>query len=166
MIKKNGFTLIELLIVIAIIGLILGIGFTYFSSGKTYLKKDVRVLYNYLLYMRLKAVQLNSRTYIEYDLTNNGYSLYYDNGSIVKSVLLSNKVEFGDGGHSTLSNHKVAFGSTNPPKSYFYPDGTCSPSGSIYLQEKNNNSAVYKITVNLAGYVTISLWNGSTFEAY
>jgi prepilin-type N-terminal cleavage/methylation domain-containing protein len=161
--NKNAFTLTELLIVMAIIGMLAGIGYAYLSNGKTYLKKDVRILYNYLSYMRIKAIQLKNRTYLEFDITNNSYSLNYDNGSILKTVNLSSKIEFGDGGHSSLSNHKVAFGSTSPPKAYFFPDGSCSPSGSIYLKEKSSNDSVYKVTVSLSGNISISHWNGSAF---
>lgn len=162
--SRNGFTLLELLLTLFIIALATSIGFTYFSSGKSYLKKDVRVLYNYLNLMRVKAINLKSRTYIEYNLSSNSYSLKYDNGTILKTISLSSKVEFGDGGHSSLSNHKAAFGSTNPPKTYFYPNGSCSPSGSVYLKEKHSNDSVYKIAVNLAGNISISKWNGSSFE--
>jgi len=143
MVKKNGFTLLELLISLFIISIITGIGFAYFSSNKANLKKDTRILYNYLQFMRLKAIQIKSRTYIQFNISNKNYSLYYDNGTIIKTVNLSQNVQFSS----------VSFGATNPPKAYFYPDGSCSPSGSIVLKDNNNNT--YQITINLAGNISV-----------
>ena len=160
--NKKGFTLVELLVVLAIMGMLLGIGYTYFSSSKSSLKKDTRILYNNLIFIRMKAVQLNATAYIQFDTTNNSYTLNYYN--VTKTVNLSSDVEFGDGGHSSLSNHKVAFGSTNPPKATFYPNGSCMPSGSVYLKIINSNNSVFKISVSMAGNVLIEQWNGSNFQ--
>ena len=160
--NKKGFTLVELLIVLVIMGMLIGIGYTYFSSSTNDLKKDTRILYNNLIFIRMKAVQLNSTAYLQFDTTNNSYTLNYDN--VTKTVNLSSDVEFGDGGHGSLSNHKVGFGSTNPPKATFYPNGGCMPSGSVYLKTTNSNNYVFQISVSMAGNVIIKQWNGSIFE--
>ena len=160
--NKKAFTLIELLIVIAIVGILSFIAITAFFNKKADLKKDVILLYNNLQYARMYAIKNKKEVTVTFYPASNYYTVQLDN--LTRKYDLSDNVEFGDGGHSSLSNHKVGFGNTNPPKETFNPIGFAKYIGSVYLKLKNSNDDVYQISVNLNGNITIRKWDGNAFS--
>ncbi len=159
--NKKGFTLVELLIVLIIIAIITAIAIPTLYNEKKDLKKDVFILYNNLQYAKMYAIKNRTNVTITFNLTNNYYTMQLDNNT--KTVYLNENVEFGDGGHSNLSNHKVAFDNTNPPKEIFTPLGFPKYFGSIYIKLKNSSDYVYLISINLNGKITIKKWDGQSF---
>ena len=161
--NKKAFTLIELLVVIAVVGILSFIGFTTFFNKKADLKKDVILLYNNLQFARIYAIKNKKEVTVTFYPDNNYYALQLED-NLTKKYYLSDSVEFGDGGHSSLSNHKVGFGNSNPPKETFTPIGFAKFMGSAYLKLKNSNNDVYQISVNLNGNITIKKWDGNAFS--
>ncbi len=160
--KRNGFTLIELLVVISIIGIILTIFTSYFGRQSTVLKKEVFKVYNNLQNAKMYAIKNRVNVTITFYPDDNYYKIKFNDSKII-TFHLDKRIEFGDGGHSDLSNHKVGFDNTDPPVEIFTPMGFAKYMGSIYLKLKENNDKVYQISVKLNGKITIKKWNGNEF---
>lgn len=161
--KKEGFTLIELLTTIAIMAIVMGLGISYLSSGKYLVKKEAMALYMNLQKARSFAIRYRAAQRVAFNASSKSYTLTLtdNNGTNTLTVSLSDKVEFGDGGHGNTSYHTVAFGAGTTAT--FYPNGYCMPAGGIYLKSKTSDDDVYKIKVSIAGSVQIYRWDGSSW---
>lgn len=80
--KNSGFTLVELMIVIAIIGIMAGIAIPNFFSflPKNRLRSATRDIVSCLQEMKLRAIKENATTVIVFDLANDRYTAFVDNG--------------------------------------------------------------------------------------
>ncbi len=159
--KNNGFTLLELLTTIAIMSIVLALGISYLNSGKYILRKETLRIYSKLQKARSFAIRFKQTESVGFNVSTQSFSLNFitDTTTFSKTVKLSDKIEYGDGGHGTTSYHTVKFGAG--ATATFYPNGYCTPSGSVYLKTKSSNDYVYRIKVTIAGNIQILKWNGS-----
>jgi prepilin-type N-terminal cleavage/methylation domain-containing protein len=162
--KNHGFTLIELIVVLGIISMITAIGASYLGSDRFKLKKDAMILYNNFEKAKRLAITNRTTQSITFNTGANSYTLNLtiNNSSQTVTVHLSPVVEFGDGGHGTTAYHTAKFG--NGLTASFYPNGSCSPSGGVYLKLKNSNDDVYNIKINISGNIQLYKWNGASWE--
>jgi prepilin-type N-terminal cleavage/methylation domain-containing protein len=160
---NQGFTLIELLVTIAIMSIVLALGVSYLSSGKYEVKSDAMILYTNLQKIKSYAIRYRATQSIVFNISSNSYTLVLTQGNTTNNITinLSDKVEYGDGGHGTTSYHTVKFGTGTV--AYFYPNGSCSPSGSVYLKSKSSDDDTYRIVVTIAGNIRILKWDGASW---
>ena len=154
---RQGFSMIELMIVIAIIGIIAGIGIPNLIKyrPRAQLKKAARDLYSNMQLARVKAMRDSSQWAVQFDTDAGAYSLLSDEGAdedwntiddeIFKSVDLA-----GYAGVSYGTLHGPRTGATSNPSDgvsfsanrvIFNSNGT-SKSGTIYI---NNGSDTYAV---------------------
>lgn len=170
--KKNGFTVVELLIVIALIGIISGIGIPNFLTWlpKYRLKGAARDLYSNLQLARVGAIKANKTWAIVFDEGGNKYTIYSDYGganSVQNTIELSDyksDITYGSGSASTesdggalgdlitYSNDRVEFSSK----------GTANV-GNVYLTNVRNDNC-FEVGTLLSGVVLLQEWNGSSWQ--
>lgn len=148
--KQNGFTLLELMIVLAIVGILVTMGYPIYNAQKerAQVKRAGRDLVTNMQTARINALRQGKDWAIQFDTTGGaiGYRLLSDRGSsgnwddddavVAKQVLLRTygPIEFGSahGGRPDATNPDdgVSFGSNRVE---FNPDGT-SMSGTVYVK--------------------------------
>ncbi len=182
--ESSGVTLIELLVTLSIIGILSVVGIPEY--GRFIAKNNVRSASSDLLQnMRLAktmAIKENETYLVIFDYAANIYHIGVDmdgNNSLLDAV-----DEYGGTSpartidpQSDFGNN-IVFGSTNfttvPPNGpewttisnaasfQFNPDGSASPSGTVYFQH-NNTDRGYTFCVELAnsaGTIDLYMWQG------
>lgn len=147
--RQSGVTLIELIIVIAIIGIIMGIAITTIGNRRpvAQLKSDARDIVSNMQLARANAIRDTRPWAIQFDTDNQRYEVYSDSGedwksedwsdgdeTIFRTISLSNNIAFGTNqGPVDASWVTPADGiSLSANRVVFNPNGT-SESGAIYL---------------------------------
>ena len=160
--KKNtsGFTLMELMVVIAIIAIISGIAIPNFLSmlPKSRLRSATRDIVSCLQEMKLRAIRENATTVVIFNLANDEYTAFVDNGpgaatgnwaldatdTIIKRIVLPPDIDLYDSGF-TLSPNTFGYDDRGLPGNNSF--------GSVSLTY--NNKDYRKVTVNFAGNIRV-----------
>ena len=144
-----GYSLVELMITVAIIAVLITIGYPSLMNAlpNMRLKSAARELYSVLQSARMNAVKTNSTCSVVFDtVTGNGQ--YTINCGSLRTVKLD---DYGSGvtfGSISYSNNTVSFSSR----------GLCiSNNGSVTL--KNQNNQTYKVTIFYSGAISMSKGN-------
>ena len=96
--RARGFTLIEVLIVVALIGILSGVGIalTRDMVMRYRVESEIKELYGDLMYARMHAMHTNKTYFV--DLATNAYVMYAD----------TNPAPFGDNQLQTGGDHKIS----------------------------------------------------------
>jgi len=80
---QSGFTLIEIIVVIAIVSIVSAIALANISDSLPgfRLRSDARDIVSCLQEVKMRAVKENADTYIFFDVANNEYKAWVDNGA-------------------------------------------------------------------------------------
>jgi type II secretion system protein H len=147
--RQAGVTLIELIIVIAIIGIILGIAITTIGnrSPVAQLKSDARDIVSNMQLARVNAIRDTRPWAIQFDTDNQRYLIYSNSGeewksedwtdgdeNVFRNVMLNRRVNFGTNkgarpGGTMPANGSITYSAN---RVVFNPNGT-SESGTVYL---------------------------------
>jgi type II secretion system protein H len=147
--RQAGVTLIELIIVIAIIGIILGIAITTVGnrSPVAQLKSDARDIVSNMQLARVNAIRDTRPWAIQFDTDNQRYLIYSNSGeewksedwtdgdeTVFRNVMLNRRVNFGTNkgarpGGTMPANGSITYSAN---RVVFNPNGT-SESGTVYL---------------------------------
>jgi type II secretion system protein H len=147
--RQAGVTLIELIIVIAIIGIILGIAITTIGnrSPVAQLKSDARDIVSNMQLARVNAIRDTRPWAIQFDTDNQRYLIYSNSGeewksedwtdgdeTVFRNVMLNRRVNFGTNkgarpGGTMPANGSITYSAN---RVVFNPNGT-SESGTVYL---------------------------------
>ncbi len=186
--KEKGVSLIELLIVLAIVGIIAGIGIPQYGAfiAKNNAKRATTDLLQNIRLARTMAIKENRRYLISFnESASNTYRVGFDgdtNGSLLDAT-----DEYGDGGPVKLVDLSATYGNdivinngfvTTPPNGpngialtsalsfIFEPDGSVSSTGTAYIQHKSSSRG-YTFCVELAnvsGLTNLYLWQGDVYN--
>ncbi len=162
--KDCGVTLAELIAVIGIIAVISAMAIPNYLAWlpKSRLNGAARALSADLHLARMRAISENRVFTVKFDINNNRYTLYGENGP-VKTVDIEKMFKGIGYGYMPGKNpsgkkikRSVTF-SGKPPKVSFRPSGFSNKSGSIYLMPSGNADIKTQIviTVILTGRVRL-----------
>ncbi len=178
---QNGLSLIELLMVLAIMGILMGIGgLGLIKNLPEYrLKSAAREMMSSMQKAKIEAIKKNIKCRIVFDINQEKYYICTDKGSdgswssigdntIIYTVDLSqdnNGIGFGYGSadfDATVNNGDFSSESDSVSYTYngvtFNARGTCS-CGYVYLDNQKNNT--YAIGTLNTGGIVLKKWNGS-----
>jgi type IV fimbrial biogenesis protein FimT len=149
----SGFTLLELMIVLAILGIMAGIGIPNLLSyiPKARLNGAARMVMVDLMAARMKAVKTNARTQVHFSGTDIGENQYRINNDVDNSGGVNNPE-----GDATLRDVQdlysdVTLSSNNNP--IFLPRGTATNLATITI---TNPSGSKTVTTSITGRVKIN----------
>jgi len=159
--NKRAFTLVELMVVIAIFGIIGLIAAPNLVTGlpKYRIKRAARDITSKIRAARAEAIKTSSDATIEFDLTNNRYSVNGtwhpdgEDGSL--SEYYGSDVRFGVGDGATTDNGTCNFNSDNCTAT-FNSRGILNPTGTggdIHLT--NSQQATYRIRITPVGNIQL-----------
>lgn len=156
--KNSGFTLVELMVVIAVIGIMAGIAIPNFFSflPKSRLRSAARDIVSCLQEMKLRAIKENATTVIVFDLANDRYTAFVDNGpgaaagnsaldaseSIIKQETLA----------SDLDMYNTSFVANTGG---FTARGLPRNAGTVFIRYSNTDYR--RVIVNTAGNIRIEM---------
>jgi type IV fimbrial biogenesis protein FimT len=156
---QSGFTLIEVMVVIAIVSIVSTVAISNISDSLPgfRLRSAVRDIVSCLQEVKMRAVKENADTYIFFDVTNNEYKAWVDNGAgggvagnglhesdetYFNEVTLTTGIEFYQ--NTSFSSNTFGFNSRGLP---------ATTVGSVFI--KNNKSVYMKIIVSTAGNIRV-----------
>jgi len=143
---KTGFTLVELIIVTMLIGIVIGVAATALRdySIDVSLKSTVRNLKSDMELSKLRAIRENTYVVMDFDISNNSYESFVDNGS--GGGTAGNNIK--DGTEATVTTVSVPVNITMYEASFpggiarFRFDGRGLPNGlggHVYMRNTNGN---------------------------
>lgn len=170
---QTGFSLIELLVVMFIFGILLAIATPNFMGqrSKQELKRLTREIVSDMQWAKVSALKNSATWTIQFDTANSQYKILRDDGTIFKTVSLSDYpgVNFGiPSGYGEISGEPspgeglvdgISFASD---RVFFNSDGT-SVGGTVYISN-NNNDAFAVGSTSAAGGIKTWLNCGSGWE--
>ncbi|MFA6594439.1 MAG: GspH/FimT family pseudopilin [Candidatus Buchananbacteria bacterium] len=142
-----GFSLLELVVVIALLGIITGVGLPYYQGFTVNLQLQgaARDLASDLRYAQQQAVTTQANHQVAFYISQNFYQVANaSTGSLIKSRTIKSPILLES---TTLASSTAIFNAT----------GAAISSGNIILSNSNGRHAV--IDVKPSGYVQISLSN-------
>lgn len=176
--RQSGFTLIELIVTCVIIGAAAGIAIPTFAVWlpNYRLKSAALDLFSSFQQAKMMAVRANANHSLEFDTTNNRYTLKDADDVIVKTVELSqygNPGDIGFGWGAATKNATDSGGALpgDPVTFKIPPDNsmvaTFNPRGmgnSGYVYINNTKNASYAIGKESTGLIKMRKWKGSNWE--
>jgi prepilin-type N-terminal cleavage/methylation domain-containing protein len=174
---EKGMTLAELLTVIALIGILAVIGgpeINRFSSNYR-VRTCATDLLQEMKLARSMAIKENRQYLITFDLTNKNYAIGPDadkDGTIDSVWRRVNLADCGaDINYGTLATKDPAgeklcasgtacFGTTDPPRAEFNPNGSVVYRGSVYFQHMTRGYSYLVRVSNNAGALNMWRWEG------
>lgn len=156
--NKSGFTLVELMAVIAIVGILAGIAIPNFFSflPKSRLRSATRDIVSCFQEMKLRAVKENATAVIIFDLANDRYTAFVDNGpgaaagnSVLDSSEAIIKQETLPSGIDMYNTSFVA------NTGGFTARGLPRNAGTVFI--RRGNTDYRRVIVNLAGNIRIEM---------
>ena len=168
-ILKSGFTIIELMIIIAIISILAGFAMPTLTTilPDYKLQKAAREIISCMQTIKLRAVKENADVIVIFDLNNDEYTAFVDNGA--GNGLSGNKIR--DGNEAIVMEDAMPSGidlykflPSNSSLFGFNSKGLPSTSiGSVFI--KNNQSNYRRIILNIAGNIRVKKSiNGETWN--
>jgi len=154
MVKKNGFSLIELLIVIAILGIVLGIAGPNFIKYRenSNLKEVARDFSSDFLLYKQRASAENIHYRISFNMVANSYSVLKE--TALNSNIFNNVVTKQVGGDKPVVITAIGgFGGNSFVD--LQPRGTASAAGSLTLMHTNRLSTS-TIALNVMGRTNVT----------
>ncbi|OGQ89087.1 MAG: hypothetical protein A3J85_01630 [Desulfobacula sp. RIFOXYA12_FULL_46_16] len=156
--KNSGFTLVELMVVIAIIGIMAGIAIPNFFSflPKSRLRSATRDIISCLQEMKLRAIKENATTVIVFDLANDRYTAFVDNGPGVaagnSTLDASESIIKQETLPSDLDMYNTSFVANTGG---FTARGLPRNAGTVFISYGNTDYR--SVIVNLAGNIRIEM---------
>ncbi|MBU0759563.1 MAG: GspH/FimT family pseudopilin [Candidatus Omnitrophica bacterium] len=151
--KKRGFTLVEMLVVLAIIGMLLGISIPFTSGfGKGLrIKTASRAILGTLRVARSSAITYRDRQMVVFDAQEGAYWIQDEDGNISeKKHKLPGSIKFELPGNK--ESDPITF---KDDAVIFVPSGAVEgPSGTITLSDKGGDSRTISI-ISSTGKITI-----------
>jgi len=158
-ISQSGFTLMEIIVVIAIVSIVSAIALANISDSLPgfRLRSDARDIVSCLQEVKMRAIKENADTYISFDVANNEYNAWIDNGAGV-----------GEAGNGSFDAGETVFNEaalTTGIELYQingFPGDTfgfnsrglpATTVGSVFI--KNSKSVYIKIIVSTAGNIRV-----------
>ncbi len=166
---KSGFTIIELIIVITIISIIAGLAVPRLTTilPDYKLQKAAGEIISCMQTIKLRAVKENANVIVIFDLDNDKYTAFVDNGAgngiggnKIKDgnedIVMEDAMPSGINLYKFLPSNSSAFG--------FNSQGLPATSiGSVFI--KNNKSNYRRIILNIAGNIRVKKSiNGKTWN--
>jgi len=151
----SGLTLIELMVVISIIGIVSAFAIPWLFNPEHKAKKVARGLFSDMQQARIGAIKQGRPFRIEFDASNNSYSIVDSQGDkVVKTVNFTGYAEYSDGSGGT---NPITYGSG---KLSFNSRGTCN-AGNAYIRHRN---AAYKVGTLSTGIIRMQRWTGGEWK--
>ena len=121
--SKSGFTMVEILVVIAIFAILSAIAIpNYFSYRPLHRARGAaRQLFTELHYAKMKAVSENKKFQIQYDASNDTYSIYCDDDHDGTPEKLCKTIHIREN-YPNIEISSVT-NAQSPPITRFYPNG-------------------------------------------
>ncbi|MFA5125138.1 MAG: GspH/FimT family pseudopilin [Patescibacteria group bacterium] len=139
-----GFSLLELVVVIALLGIITGVGLPYYQSFTVSLQLQgaARDLTSDLRYAQQQAVTTQANYRLVFDINQNLYTVENDStGLLIKSRIIKSPIILES---TTLASSTAIFNAT----------GAAVSSGNVILSNSNGRRAT--IDIKPSGYAQIS----------
>lgn len=142
---KKGFTLIEILITMVVLGILISLSASYFSSSVSLANLDssARIMKTELL----QAQQLATVEQIKYfvQFKENSYIIYKENGETIKEVKLLGKTKI----------IKTTFNNKYPGKDimFFNTSGAPLPGGTVCLQATNGRCKCVVVSIGFGNRI-------------
>ena len=153
--SRSGFSLVELMVAIAIIGILAGIAIPNFLSflPNSRLRAATRDVVSCLQEMKIRAIKENANTVIDFDLANDQYTAFVDNGAgafagdgiqngteaIIKQVTMLPDIDMNN---STFAGNTFGYNSR----------GLSTSGGTLSI---TNNINTTNIIANIAGNIRV-----------
>lgn len=150
---SRGFTLVEMLIVIAILGIVLGIAAPNLSRYRhnVNLREAARDISAEMNLCRQRAITENSRYRISFDFHGRTYTVSrLPDGAAAWQDLSTGSL---GGGNALISFSSTTF-SESPPASTFLPRGTAVAGGALVIEHSKSPRRA-TITLNITGRVRV-----------
>jgi Tfp pilus assembly protein FimT len=182
--SSRGFSLVEALVILAIIGILMGLSAMALSNYLPYsnLKRAARTIVSMMQTARMEAIKRNTRVAIVFNNATQGCTIYTSPGpdnnwntendnEPYRSFTLTNLrggISFGHGAATqSVSGTPFSSNSTNlPPNSriVFTPRGGVAGSlGTVYIQDQRGASMAIT-TRSLAGSLLVRQWEGNQWR--
>jgi Tfp pilus assembly protein FimT len=157
---QAGFSLVEIIIFISLLGIISAIAVPGMTTMmKSYrLKSATNELASVLQLARVTAIAQNSNSLLTFDIANQSYSVFSDNGTgggtvndgvqsgsepTLKTVSIKNNY------YNQVTMNAPTFGNSM----VFTSQGTCNQNGSVSLQ--NNIGGSYQVVLSTGGSIKV-----------
>lgn len=167
--SRSGFTIIELMIVIAVVGILLGVAVSNFETlvyGST-INRAIVELTSELQLARMKAIAMHQPVTVTFDPATDQYTVSWTDPATQASV--EKPVQLDPKGSRISFDSSPPGGAATPDDNFVFNNlGFIQPSlggtiGNIYLVDNTNGRRI-GIATTVAGAIEEQRWNGSSWS--